>query len=146
VLDFDDAPVPASLQELADATAEPEEPKDETSFHTLLLELDDMEQGIKTDFDDLLRDGAAEPDAQVSVEVEPEPEDDILGVAEAREKLLAAVAALEQPPLSDEEDEARALAEATRERTPPVRRLTHSNVEPGASPVGGKTNDLALID
>jgi len=96
----------------ADATAEPEEPKDETSFHTLLLELDDMEQGIKTDFDDLLRDGAAEPDAQVSVEVEPEPEDDILGVAEAREKLLAAVAALEQPPLSDEEDEARALAEA----------------------------------
>ena len=40
---------------IADATAEPEEPKDETSFHTLLLELDDMEQGIKTDFDDLLR-------------------------------------------------------------------------------------------
>lgn len=27
-------------------------------------ELDDMEQGIKTDFDDLLRDGASEPDAQ----------------------------------------------------------------------------------
>ena len=71
-----------------------------------------MEQGIKTDFDDLLRDGDAEPEAQASVEVEPEPEDDILGVAEAREKLLAAVAALEQPPLSDEEDEARALAEA----------------------------------
>ena len=116
VLDFDDAPVPASLQELADASAEPEEPKDETSFHTLLLELDDMEQGIKTDFDDLLRDGVAEPESQVSIEAEPEPEaepeDDILGVAEAREKLLAAVAALEQPPLSDEEDEARALAEA----------------------------------
>ncbi|MCS3510355.1 MULTISPECIES: SMC-Scp complex subunit ScpB [Pseudomonas] len=116
VLDFDDAPVPESLQELADATAEPEEPKDETSFHTLLLELDDMEQGIKTDFDDLLRDGAVEPDTQVSVEPEPEAEaeaeEDVLGVAEAREKLLAAVAALEQPPLSDEEDEARALAEA----------------------------------
>ena len=115
-LDFNDAPVPASLQELADATAEPEEPKDETSFHTLLLELDDMEQGIKTDFDDLLRDGAAEPESQVNVEAEPEPEaepeEDILGVAQAREKLLAAVAALEQPPLSDEEDEARALAEA----------------------------------
>lgn len=115
-LDFDDAPVPASLQELADATAEPEEPKDETSFHTLLLELDDMEQGIKTDFDDLLRDGAAEPESQVNVEAEPEPEaepeEDILGVAQAREKHLAAVAALEQPPLSDEEDEARALAEA----------------------------------
>ncbi|WP_321367694.1 SMC-Scp complex subunit ScpB [Pseudomonas extremaustralis] len=123
VLDFDDAPVPASLQELADASAEPEEPKDETSFHTLLLELDDMEQGIKTDFDqpvfvdfDLLRDGVAEPEVQVDVDAEPEPEaepeEDILGVAQAREKLLAAVAALEQPPLSDEEDEARALAEA----------------------------------
>ena len=40
----------------------------------------------------------------------------MLGVAEAREKLLAAVAALEQhkpePELSDEEAEARALAEA----------------------------------
>jgi segregation and condensation protein B len=116
VLDFDDAPVPASLQELADASAEPEEPKDETSFHTLLLELDDMEQGIKTDFDDLLRDGVAEPEVQVDVDAGPEPEaepeEDILGVALAREKLLAAVAALEQPPLSDEEDEARALAEA----------------------------------
>lgn len=116
VLDFDDAPVPAGLQELADASAEPEEPKDETSFHTLLLELDDMEQGIKTDFDDLLRDGAAEPETPVNVEttpaVEPEPLEDILGVAAAREKLLAAVAALEQPDLSEEEAEARALAEA----------------------------------
>ena len=45
-------------------------------------------------------------------DVEPAPEEDILGVAEAREKLLAAVAALEQPELSDEEAEARALAEA----------------------------------
>lgn len=116
VLDFDDAPVPAGLQELADASAEPEEPKDETSFHTLLLELDDMEQGIKTDFDDLLRDGAAEPETPVNVEttpaVEPEPLEDIFGVAAAREKLLAAVAALEQPELSEEEAEARALAEA----------------------------------
>ena len=75
-----------------------------------------MEQGIKTDFDDLLRDGVAEPEVQVDVDAGPEPEaepeEDILGVAQAREKLLAAVAALEQPPLSDEEDEARALAEA----------------------------------
>jgi len=154
VLDFDDAPVPAGLQELADAT-EPEEPKDETSFHTLLLELDTMEEGIKTDFDDLLRDGAVsdsekdiaqpvltpefdaevnpEPEAVVETEVEDEddddvlqpvptpefdaeseeePEEDILGVAEAREKLLAAVAALQKPALSDEEAEALALAEA----------------------------------
>ncbi|CAI8838244.1 SMC-Scp complex subunit ScpB [Pseudomonas serboccidentalis] len=139
VLDFDDAPVPAGLQELADASAEPEEPKEETSFHTLLLELDSMEEGIKTDFDDLLRDAAdgdaptpdavtqvepepetaiAEPAIEVELEVESEaePEEDILGVAEAREKLLAAVAALEQPApepeLSEEEAEARALAEA----------------------------------
>ncbi|WP_408600064.1 SMC-Scp complex subunit ScpB [Pseudomonas sp. PLMAX] len=125
VLDFDDAPVPAGLQELADASAEPEEPKEETSFHTLLLELDSMEEGIKTDFDDLLRDGELpgidpeQPDIeaeQVEPEAEPEQEDDILGVAEAREKLLAAVAALEQPKpeseLSDEEAEALALAEA----------------------------------
>ncbi|MCU1772481.1 SMC-Scp complex subunit ScpB [Pseudomonas sp. 13B_3.2_Bac1] len=131
VLEFDDAPVPQSLQELADASAEPEEPKEETSFHSLLLELDSMEEGIKTDFDDLLRDAAdgeaqppepetetAEPAIEVELETEPEaePEEDILGVAEAREKLLAAVAALEQPApepeLSEEEAEARALAEA----------------------------------
>jgi segregation and condensation protein B len=131
VLDFDDAPVPAGLQELADASAEPEEPKEETSFHTLLLELDSMEEGIKTDFDDLLRDGAVtefdseqpdiEPEPEVAriepePDIEPEQDDDILGVAEAREKLLAAVAALEQPKpepeLSDEEAEALALAEA----------------------------------
>jgi len=127
VLDFDDAPVPQSLQELADATAEPEEEKEETSFHSLLLELDSMEEGIKTDFDDLLRDGAdadtsiiepdlSEPTLDVEPEAEPEAEaeDDVLGVAEAREKLLAAVAALEppEPELSEEEAEARALAEA----------------------------------
>lgn len=133
VLDFDDAPVPQGLQEQADASAEPEEPKEETSFHTLLLELDSMEEGIKTDFDDLLRDAAdgeaqppepetetAEPAIEVELETEPEaePEEDVLGVAEAREKLLAAVAALEQPvpepepELSEEEAEARALAEA----------------------------------
>lgn len=127
MLEFDDAPVPQGLQELADASAEPEEPKEETSFHSLLLELDTMEEGLKTDFDDLLREGPgpesesdelAEPDSAVEPdpqpEPEPEPEEDILGVAEAREKLLAAVAALQppEPELSDEEAEARALAEA----------------------------------
>lgn len=131
MLDFDDAPVPQSLQDLADASAEPEEEKEETSFHSLLLELDSMEEGIKTDFDDLLRDAVdgeapvpepeiIEPVVEVEVKVEleaapdAEPEEDILGVAEAREKLLAAVAALEQPEpeLSEEEAEARALAEA----------------------------------
>ena len=127
MLEFDDAPVPPSLQALADASAEPEEPKDETSFHSLLLELDSMEEGIKTDFDDLLRDGEpgegpvtdeVAPEVEVAPEAEPEPEPepepDILGVAQAREKLLAAVAALEPPPpqLSDEEAEALALAQA----------------------------------
>jgi segregation and condensation protein B len=125
MLEFDDAPVPPSLQALADASAEPEEPKDETSFHSLLLELDSMEEGIKTDFDDLLRDGEpgeqpetdeAVPEVEVEAQAEPEPEPkpDILGVAKAREKLLAAVAALEPPPpqLSDEEAEALALAQA----------------------------------
>ncbi|WP_260956994.1 SMC-Scp complex subunit ScpB [Pseudomonas citri] len=120
MLEFDDAPVPPGLQELADASAEPEEPKEETSFHSLLLELDSMEEGLKTDFDDLLREGAepiGEPsEAEVEPTAEVEPEEDILGVAEAREKLLAAVAALEPPQpeseLSDEEAEARALAEA----------------------------------
>ncbi|NUT84357.1 SMC-Scp complex subunit ScpB [Pseudomonas brassicacearum] len=123
MLEFDDAPVPQGLQELADASAEPEEPKEETSFHSLLLELDTMEEGLKTDFDDLLREGPEpdsetdelpEPDSESEPEPEPEPEEDILGVAQAREKLLAAVAALQppEPELSDEEAEARALAEA----------------------------------
>ena len=121
VLDFDDAPVPQALQALADASAEADEPKDETSFHTLLLELDSMEEGIKTDFDDLLRDGAGEAQAEVDVaEVEhPAPaqtpqaqEDDVLGVAQAREQLLAAVAALEQPKPQLSDEEALALAEA----------------------------------
>ncbi|WP_431081050.1 SMC-Scp complex subunit ScpB [Pseudomonas thivervalensis] len=123
MLEFDDAPVPQGLQELADASAEPEEPKEETSFHSLLLELDTMEEGLKTDFDDLLREGPgpesesdelAEPDSAVEPDPEPEPEEDILGVAQAREKLLAAVAALQppEPELSEEEAEARALAEA----------------------------------
>ncbi len=145
VLEFDDAPVPEHLQQLADASAEQEEPKEETSFHTLLLELDSMEEGIKTDFDDLHRDAPVAleqgeqqepvldlPQEEVQAEadipvdeadelpVEPEDEplfeaqDDVLGVAEARAKLLAAVAALEPsaPELSEEEAEALALAEA----------------------------------
>ena len=152
LLDVEDAPVPESLQALADASIDPEgagEPKEETSFHTLLLELDSMEEGIKTDFDDLLRDGemtpavgtlprepgleGVEPDAsavvvetgealeeQPEIVEEPEvpevPEVDLIGAQQAREQLLAAVAALDkaagQPQLTDEEAEALALAEA----------------------------------
>lgn len=56
--DPDDAPVPAHLQALADASLGEEEgaevtPKDETSFRSLLVELDAMEEGLKVDFDDL---------------------------------------------------------------------------------------------
>lgn len=71
VLDLDDAPVPAHLQALADASAEPEPAPEETSFRTLLTELDAMEEGLKTDFDDLLDDAPAE-DACEPLEVEPE--------------------------------------------------------------------------
>ena len=118
ILDFDDAPVPAHLQALADESAEPEEPKDETSFRTLLTELDTMEEGLKTDFDDLLRDVAPvdvpEPEVAVEVEVEAQPQPQQPSAAElARERLRAAVAALEQrSTMSDEELEAQALAEA----------------------------------
>ncbi|MFJ9989566.1 SMC-Scp complex subunit ScpB [Pseudomonas putida] len=57
--DLDDAPVPAHLQALADASLGEEgqedegEPKEETSFRSLLVELDAMEEGLKTDFEDL---------------------------------------------------------------------------------------------
>ena len=115
ILDFDDAPVPEHIQALADASAEPEEPKDETSFRTLLTERDSMEEGLKIDFDDLLRDDLAKeavvPDMAVEPEVEPAlPPGD---AEQARSQLLAAVAALELPPvMSDEDAEALALAEA----------------------------------
>ena len=118
ILDFDDAPVPAHLQALADESAEPEEPKDETSFRTLLTELDSMEEGLKTDFDDLLRDvapvDASEPEPEPEPEIESQPQPQQPSAAElARERLRAAVAALEQrSALSDEELEAQALAEA----------------------------------
>ncbi|WP_218723690.1 SMC-Scp complex subunit ScpB [Pseudomonas bubulae] len=124
ILDFDDAPVPAHLQALADESAEPEEPKDETSFRTLLTELDSMEEGLKTDFDDLLRDvapvealepePAPEPEPEPEPEIEAQPQPQQPSAAElARERLRAAVAALEQrSALSDEELEAQALAEA----------------------------------
>ncbi len=48
--DPDEAPVPAHLH--ADEAQEGE-PKEQTSFRSLLVELDAMEEGLKTDFDDL---------------------------------------------------------------------------------------------
>ncbi|WP_268800211.1 SMC-Scp complex subunit ScpB [Pseudomonas huanghezhanensis] len=77
VLEFDDAPVPAHLQALADASidpdAEPEPPRDETSFRTLLVELDSMEKGLKIDFDDLLID---QPDTESELEDVPRDDED----------------------------------------------------------------------
>ena len=75
-LDPDDAPVPAHIQALADASleqdpdAEPEAPRDETSFRSLLAELDTMEQGLKTDFDDLR---GEEPEPSVEEENKAQP-------------------------------------------------------------------------
>ena len=125
ILDFDDAPVPEHLQALADESLEPEEPKDETSFRTLLVELDSMEEGLKTDFDDLLREEAAvseelqaaseepEPEPQPQPEPQPEVEPRLSAAELARDRLRAAVAALEaRATLSEEELEARALADA----------------------------------
>lgn len=52
-----DPEVPADLQARADLALgedeEAEEPRSETNFRTLLAELDAMEQGLKSDFDDL---------------------------------------------------------------------------------------------
>ena len=84
-----------------------------------------MEEGLNTDFDDLLRDAVASDEPQAASEeptpvpeAQPEPEAPPLvqqpSAAElARERLRAAVAALEQrSALSDEELEAQALADA----------------------------------
>lgn len=74
LLDPDDAPVPAHLQALADASLGEEEegvePKEETSFRSLLVELDAMEEGLKTDFDDLREE---EPEASVEEEGKLQP-------------------------------------------------------------------------
>ena len=45
--------MPAALQARADLEGEPETPREQTSFRSLLAELDSMETGLKTDFDDL---------------------------------------------------------------------------------------------
>jgi len=64
ILDDEDAPVPIALQARADEEADEEATplREQTSFRSLLAELDGMEQGLKTDFDDLLEAQAAEID------------------------------------------------------------------------------------
>lgn len=75
MLDPDEAPVPAHLQALADASLEGEQEGDgdaeQTSFRTLLVELDAMEDGLKTDFDDLREEP---PLAQMPAEADSKPE------------------------------------------------------------------------
>ena len=53
VPDDEEAPVPDELQARADLAAGEPEPREQPSFRTLLMELDSMESGLKTDFDDL---------------------------------------------------------------------------------------------
>ena len=73
VLAFEDDPqVPEGLQARADlamADEPPTEVSEETSFSSLLAELDSMEQGLKTDFDDLtLLDDSSDADADADAE------------------------------------------------------------------------------
>ncbi|MFZ6046405.1 SMC-Scp complex subunit ScpB [Pseudomonas sp. CR3202] len=70
-LEDGEAPVPEALQARADAE-QPDEPREETSFRSLLAELDSMEEGLKTDFDDLLLASVDEPEA-VATEGGDEP-------------------------------------------------------------------------
>ncbi|WP_437881289.1 SMC-Scp complex subunit ScpB [Pseudomonas sp. LRF_L74] len=72
----DEVPVPAQLQARADLALEgdeEQEPREETSFRSLLAELDTMEQGLKTDFDDLLQAEPAVPERS-SVEADDDIE------------------------------------------------------------------------
>jgi len=52
-VDVEEAPVPLALQARADAESESEMPREQTSFRSLLAELDSMETGLKIDFEDL---------------------------------------------------------------------------------------------
>ncbi len=74
VLEDGDAPVPDGLQARADAE-QPTEPREETSFRSLLAELDIMEEGLKTDFDDLLLAEADDADSATEADDESLPDE-----------------------------------------------------------------------
>jgi len=79
VLAFEDDPqVPEGLQARADLALADEpagEVSEETSFSSLLAELDSMEQGLKTDFDDLtVLDDSADAVADADADVEQSSE------------------------------------------------------------------------
>ncbi|GIZ13527.1 SMC-Scp complex subunit ScpB [Pseudomonas sp. NCCP-436] len=66
----DDAEVPEALQARADLAIQDDDeapPREETSFRSLLAELDNMEQGLKTDFDDLRLPGVEDGDQSAAV-------------------------------------------------------------------------------
>lgn len=92
-----EAPVPASLQARADlalteegeGTPVDENIPEETSFSSLLAELDSMEAGLKTDFDDLAQESEESPAAPVAVDAES---------ADVSSRELAAAPEQEQPP------------------------------------------------
>ncbi len=65
-VDVEEAPVPVALQARADQVLEVEPPGEQTSFRSLLAELDSMETGLKTDFDDLIE-AAGDEDQGASV-------------------------------------------------------------------------------
>lgn len=68
----EEAPVPAALQARVDAELGEMsgEPREETSFRSLLVELDQMEQGLKTDFDDLSEESAETDESQAQGELQ----------------------------------------------------------------------------
>ena len=136
--EYDEDYIPPSLQALADQAvrdageepepAPPEEPKEETSFRSLLAELDEMEQGLKTDFDDLI-DLPLSDDEDSGVDADfsgvhglPEVASDAEAAGAAEPGAPAEPAAQPEPapqppaPAPEEEwDEERALREAMRE-------------------------------
>ncbi len=67
VLAFADEGLPVQALTMTEADDEPRELREGASFSSLLAELDDMEQGLKVDFDDLLREPEADM-AEPSVE------------------------------------------------------------------------------
>ncbi|CRR44437.1 hypothetical protein PAERUG_E16_London_17_VIM_2_04_14_05435 [Pseudomonas aeruginosa] len=97
-----------SLEEIEGEAGEPEKPREETSFRSLLLELDEMEQGLKTDFDDLL--DPPEPSEQGDESAEPAAGPIPVVAEQAVEPAVAEAVAGADP-----DDEERALAEAMRE-------------------------------
>ena len=126
--DTDDLPVPEGLQARADMAGEGEEstvpaPSEEKSFGSLLAELDSMEQGLKTDFDDLPDD--YDPPVPESLQAradmalaEDDENEEPMSAEEALEVLRHKVAThVVTPPAPEpeEESEEEALARAIRE-------------------------------